>query len=256
MIDPLFYINDERFIAFTSTRSGGVSHPPFDSLNLAFHTGDDPELVKHNRQLLFSYVGLNPDHIVYTNQSHSDVIKEVTKEDLGKGNQSFTDGIPADALYTKDSSIPLAIFHADCVPVVLIHKYKPLVCVIHAGTTGTLHKITFKSIQHLVKVEHIDPKDFFVYVGPSLDFAHHPIDVKRVDEIVSIDQNYAQAIKLISGQFYLDVPLLNYIQLIDAGIDIEKIHMSQLDTFTAPADYFSYDREKTTGRHITVVAIK
>jgi YfiH family protein len=256
MLEPIIFINSSRVLALTTTRTGGVSLPPFDSLNFAYQTSDNFNHVKDNRDLFFRSLSINPNDVTYTYQSHSDVIAKVTYANKGKGVSSFEDGIVADALYTLESKTPLAVFHADCVPVFIYHRLLPLVGVIHAGTEGTLKKITLKSLITIIQNEKLNPNDLFVQFGPSLDFAHHPISIQEVDRLVALDANYAQAIKVISGTFYLDIPLLNYMQTIDAGIPIDNIQVSLLDTYSNPQTFFSYQREKVTGRHISLILLK
>jgi YfiH family protein len=256
MTEPLIFNISPRILALTTTRKGGVSLPPFDSLNFAYQTSDQSIHVQQNRDLFFRSLSINPHDVIYTYQSHSDVLVKVTHLDKGKGSASFEDGVAADALYTTESNVPLAIFHADCVPVFVSHRLLPLVGIIHAGTEGTLKKITYKSLVKIMKDERVDPKDLLLQFGPSLDFAHHPLSIGEVDRILALDAHYAQAIKMISGIFYLDVPLLNYMQAIDAGIPLANIQVSLLDTFSNPQTFFSYQREKITGRHLSFILLK
>jgi copper oxidase (laccase) domain-containing protein len=80
--------------------------------------------------------------------------------------------------------------------------------------------------------------------------------LEEVDKILSMNNNFSQVIKLISGIFYLDIPLLNYMQLIDAGIPLEQIHVSNIDTYSDPQRFFSYQREAITGRHVSLIMLQ
>lgn len=256
MLNSLFYINSPSLISVTSTRSGGVSRPPYDSLNLAFQTGDHPNLVQSNREIFYHSLSINPIEVIHTYQSHSTTLVKVSTKDLGKGNQSFESGVKGDALYTTDKNVPLAVFHADCSPVILYTKNHQLACVIHAGKEGSLEKITLNAIKTIMETEKIDPSSLIAHIGPSLEFSHHPISLEEVDRILAIDKTYSQIIKLISGTFFLDIPLLNYMHLIDAGISIDNIHVSSIDTYSDPNCYFSYQREAKTGRHVSLIMLK
>jgi YfiH family protein len=248
--------NDSRVMSGTTTRIGGVSLPPFHALNLAYHTGDTYQTVKENRQRFANIVNVNESKMVFTYQSHSTILQRVNQTDAGRGIASFESGIPADALYTEEKNLLLGVFHADCVPVFLMHRYQPLIAIIHAGTPGSLKKITYQSIRQLIKETGINPHDLLAYLGPSLDFAHHPISEERVKEILMMDQSYQSILKKIGGQTYLDIPLLNYMQLIDAGLNREQISMTHLDTFSNPNLFFSYDRDKKTGRHVSFIYLR
>lgn len=251
-----YAVNDQRLLAGTTKRRGGTSKPPFDSLNMAFHTGDVMESVQTNRQLFSKMVQINQNKMIFTNQSHSTVLKKVTSKDAGKGSYAYEEGVVADALYTTESNVLLGIFHADCVPVFIYHPSLPLIAIIHAGTIGSLKSITKLVIDQLVKETNIHPNELIAHLGPSLDFAHHPIsDVKKM-ELLTFNPNHGAIIKKIGGTFYLDIPLLNYVQLVDAGLKPNHIHVSNLDTFSNPSDYFSYDRDQKTGRHVSFVYLK
>ena len=170
-----YAVNDQRLLAGTTKRQGGTSKPPFDSLNMAFHTGDDTASVHTNRQMFSKKVQVDLHNMIFTNQTHSTVLKKVTSIDAGKGSYDYEDGIAADALYTTESNLLLGIFHADCVPVFIYHPILPLVAVIHAGTIGSLKGVTQLVIDQLVKETNIQPNELIAHLGPSLDFAHHPI---------------------------------------------------------------------------------
>jgi YfiH family protein len=247
---------DKQVCAMTTTRMGGVSLTPFNQLNLAYHSKDLSENVKANRLHLLSKLGLKSHQWVLTYQSHSDQLQKVELKDAGKGHLSFESGIQADALYTYEKNLAIGVFHADCVPVFLYNPKQSWVAIIHAGTEGTLKKITLKSIKQLIDHEHTQPKDIFAYLGPALDFAHHPITEQRKNEIIAMDQDYAKAIKLIAGNYFLDVPLLNVMQLRTMGVPFNQIENSNIDTFSNPEQYFSYLRDNETGRHISLIYLR
>jgi YfiH family protein len=248
--------NDARLVAGTTTRHGGTSIPPFDALNMAFHTGDDIESVHKNRQLFSKTIKVDIGKMIFSNQSHSTVLKKVTSKDAGKGVYAYEDGVAADALYTTESNLLIGVFHADCVPVFIFHPTLPLIAIIHAGTIGSLKGITNLAINQLVKETNIHPEELIAHFGPSLDFAHHPISEPRSVELLKSNPDYGAIIKKIGGTSYLDIPLLNYIQLVDAGLTPSNIHVSNLDTYSNPNDYFSFDRDQKTGRHISFIYLR
>lgn len=247
---------EKNICAITTTRLGGISQPPFNDFNLAYHAKDSANHVEFNRKHLLSLIGLNSHQLVLTYQSHSDQLQKVSILDGGKGFTHFESGIPADALYTYEKNLALGVFHADCVPVFLYNPKQSWVAIIHAGTEGTLKKITLKCIQQLISNEQADPHDIYAYLGPALDFAHHPISEQRKNEIIALDSTFAFGIKSIAGQYFLDVPLLNMIQLRAMGIPFQQIENSNIDTYSNPELYFSYLREKETGRHISLIYLR
>lgn len=111
--------------AVFTTRSGGVSRPPYDSMNLGTHVGDAPACVAANRQLLQRATGARP---VFLNQVHGcDVVTL-------QGNE--VDGLPADACVTAQRQLACAVMVADCLPVLLTTERGGVVAAVHAGWRG------------------------------------------------------------------------------------------------------------------------
>ena len=140
-------------IAGTSTRLGGVSKNNYRSLNLSYEVGDDPLLVKKNRELFFSALDIEVDQIIFTKQHHSTIIAKVDLRDGGRGASEFADGINGDALYTYEKNLYLAIYHADCVPILFYAPKYGLIGIIHAGDEGTLNGVSEKVIREVIEKE-------------------------------------------------------------------------------------------------------
>ena len=120
--------------AFT-TRRGGVSKGHRESLNLALHRGDEPENVAENYRILGKALGFSPENLVLAHQTHSDTVRAVTKADCaGPDHHAY----PAcDALITNDPGVALAVFTADCTPILLYDPVTGAVGAVHAGWRGT-----------------------------------------------------------------------------------------------------------------------
>ena len=123
----LFYSCDEMeqvgFAHGFSTRVGGVSPAPWDSLNLGAGRGDEPERVSENFRRFCHAIGADPDTLVKNHQIHSDVVRQVGWGDQvsfpGEGGQ-----MEADGLITGEKGLSLCIFTADCIPVLLCDPVK------------------------------------------------------------------------------------------------------------------------------------
>ena len=111
--------------AWMSTREGGVSAPPFDSLNLGDHVGDDPASVQANRQRLAQVLGVRP---VFLQQVHGTEVVELLAD--------TPDGTRADACYTTGRGLACTIMVADCLPVLLWDRAGQWVAAAHAGWRG------------------------------------------------------------------------------------------------------------------------
>lgn len=241
-------------VAFTSDRNGGFSKAPYNSFNQAYQVGDDKESVILNRTRLCADHHLTLDRLITAYQQHTDIIMKVDSSMLGKGQDSFESGVgPCDALYTFESGLALGVFHADCVPVFFASPKHHLVGIIHAGKTGTLKKVVYKSLTYIIKEEHIDPNDIYVHLGPALTFSHCSLDMTPEEFIQIYGEDFLKGMKSTSGVHFLDVPLLNVIQARDAGIPSINISVYEGCTFESEALFFSYKRDKTTGRHLSVI---
>ncbi len=125
-----------------STRRGGVSEGPFDSLNLGRATADEPERVEENRRRLCAEVGADPDAVAMNYQHHS---PDVVKARPGERGQR------ADGLWTDDRGLPVLALAADCLPIALARAngLKPALAVLHAGWRGLLGGIAASGVQAL-----------------------------------------------------------------------------------------------------------
>ena len=242
--------------AFTTTRQNGVSKQPFDSFNQAYYVGDNFEDVKHNREQIYKDFRIRSRHLITTHQNHSTVIVKVTAKDLGAGETSFESGITGDALYTYDKNLAIGIFHADCVPVFIYAKKAGLIAIIHAGQAGTLKGVTEKSIRHLIEKEGVSADDIHACLGPSLSFSHNIVDADMKAKVIALGEDYTHGLKETNGDTFLDIPLINFIQLRKAGVPSLNITMSEYCTYENNELFFSTKRNPLTGRHLSIIKFR
>ena len=121
-----------------STRLGGVSAPPYDSLNLGLATGDDAGAVLHNRRVFAASAGLSGRDLVVPGQVHGVVVVEVGEAERGRGALGGAGVIAGtDGLFTRQPGLPLFLTFADCVPVVLVAgRPARALALVHAGWRG------------------------------------------------------------------------------------------------------------------------
>ena len=117
------------YAAAFSTRVGGVSEAPFDTLNLGRLTGDDPERVAANRRLLSAEAGADTELLRYGRQVHGALVRRATGQ-----------GEPGDGVWSDTPGEPLLVFTADCVPVALVRAggVRPAIAALHVGWRGLL----------------------------------------------------------------------------------------------------------------------
>jgi purine-nucleoside/S-methyl-5'-thioadenosine phosphorylase / adenosine deaminase len=125
-----------------STRAGGVSEGPYDSLNLGRMTGDDVERVDENRRRLCAEVGATPDRLALNRQIHSTLVHRA---------ESGARGEPGDGLWTEEPDLPVLAMSADCLPIALARAGdgRPGVAVLHAGWRGLLAGIVAEGVRVL-----------------------------------------------------------------------------------------------------------
>ncbi len=121
-----------------TTRHGGVSAAPFDTLNLGLHVGDDPEHVVTNRRRAAAAFGVTLEDLVFGRQVHGAGTTLVGPHERGRGTRADDDALPsADVLVTVTPGITLAIMVADCVPLALVDPEARVLAAVHAGWRGT-----------------------------------------------------------------------------------------------------------------------
>jgi len=125
--------------AVVTTRHGGVSSGPYESLNLALHVGDQVEAVLENRRRAAALVSAEVDQLVVAEQVHGAAVALVGAADAGRGAKAATDAVAgADALVTADPGPVLAVLVADCAPVILLDPAARVLGCVHAGWRGTV----------------------------------------------------------------------------------------------------------------------
>jgi len=234
-------------VAF-SERSGGVSDPPYDSLNLAAHVSDKPQDVDVNRSRLLEALGIGwaREHLITAEQVHGDRITVVGPRDAGAG--AFARGKPqvpaTDALVTSATGLPLLMLYADCVPVVLVAPSPhPAVCVVHAGWRGVLSGLPGSAALELARYAECDESELLAYVGPHIGRCCYEVG----EEILSHFCNIFDTIGAVDGRLDLDAAVRE--SLILAGVARMRIAAVESCTRDHTDRFFSYRAAPVTGRH-------
>lgn len=223
-----------------TTRDGGVSEAPFDTLNLGDHVGDNPAHVSENRKRL--QLALPDQPICWLRQVH--------------GNRTVladhTDCCEADAHWTAQRDTPLAILTADCLPVVIAAKDASCVGIAHAGWRGLSNGI----LESLLTTLPLAPAQLFAWLGPAISVNAYEVgdDVRQCLLKTQGERalHYFHPSVRTTGHWMADLPGLATFILHRAGID--TITASRSCTVAEPKDFFSYRRDgPATGRMATVV---
>ncbi len=232
--------------AFFSCRLGGVSRPPYDSLNLGFHVGDDPGQVHRNRQLLGRALGQKASRVTSPRQRHSaDVVLLEKEMDIGSGSRMSAANPfdPCDAMVTRLKSAPLLLQFADCVPVVLCAEAErgPVVAVAHAGRRSLVGGVVTNTVKAMAGTG-ADPSSVTAALGPAVKPCCYRVDAGTAAEFRCRFGDAAVA----DGS--LDLKYGVVADLTRAGVEAGRIH--DLDICTCcDGDFFSYRRDgPATGR--------
>ena len=151
-----------------STRKGGVSPAPWDSLNLDSRRGDSIDNVQENFRLLCDALEMNVQRAVLSKQVHRDDVRVVTAADAGKGLWVPQDYDSADALITNVPELPLFVFSADCGVILLHDPVHHAIGAVHAGWRGTVMGIVGKAVQAMQAAYGTDPANLIAAIGPSI----------------------------------------------------------------------------------------
>ena len=151
-----------------STRTGGVSPAPWDSLNLGVGRGDDMDRVRENYRRLCAVLGTDEHRAVLSKQVHEDNVRHVTAEDCGKGLFRERDYTSVDAMITDTPDIPLVVFSADCGIILLYDPVRRAVGAAHAGWRGAAAGIVYKTVRRMQETFGTDPRDLRAAIGAAI----------------------------------------------------------------------------------------
>jgi polyphenol oxidase len=222
--------------AATTLRTGGLSLGNYASLNLATHVGDTSSLVSQNRRIVKTMLSL-PSEPVWLNQIHSNRVVKASV--LSTPPQ-------ADASFTDQPDVVCAIMTADCLPLLACSADGTEIAAIHAGWRGLLDGIIDNSINAL------HDRDVLVWLGPAIGTERFEVGGEVRSAFVSKSNEYAPAFKQHGQDKWLaDIYQLARINL--AMLDIDKVYGGGMCTVTDQERFFSYRRDKDTGRMATLI---
>jgi len=223
-----------------STRQGGVSEPPWDTLDLGLSCGDRPESVLENRRRLLESQGLHPADLATAGQVHGSSIRFVTRP----GHE------PAcDALLTVTPGVALAVATADCMG--LQYVAPGAAAVAHAGWRGAAAGLPATTLHAVRAAAGVPARALRVALGPCIRACCYEVghDVAR--------RFPASTVSTVAGRLHLDLPGVARIQLLDAGLPAEAFEDTGACTACEPDRYYSHRRDGSpTGRLWGLVALR
>jgi YfiH family protein len=243
--------------AFVSTRHGGVSVPPYDTLNLGFHVGDDSVAVLENRRRLAAAIGLQLGDFVVTEQVHKGTVMQVGPAERGRGAAELESAVSAtDALISDSPEVVLAVMLADCVPVVVVDPEAPAIGVAHAGWGGTVHHIARNTVAAMADAFGSDPAGMVAAIGPSIGPGSYEVGPEVAERARAEYLDTAAVVEGEGGALYFDLWRSNHADLTAAGLDADRIEVAAIDTFRGDDIFFSDRRQRPTGRFMTLARLR
>lgn len=266
--------------AYTTTREGGVSQPPFASFNLGEHVGDDPMAVQRNRGLLRQQLQLPgeplwleqvhgtrvvcADHANYAD--HVDHVDHVDRLRHANDNSRSSDNaekaltkdpqrisnpldlVVADAAYTHQPNVVCAVLTADCLPVLLCARRGNSVAAVHAGWRGLVAGV----IEHTVQALQIPGSELLAWLGPAIGPTMFEVGEEVQAQFVAVDDQAQAAFTATTNNRWLaDIYLLARQRLQRCGVT--AIYGGDYCTYSQQQTFFSYRRDRQTGRMASVI---
>ena len=246
-----------------STRIGGISPPPFDSLNLgnpAPSTGiqDSAENIQHNFARLFSGLGMADAPMASVHQVHGCAVALLRAEDEGEYSESaaaeiqdrFRGQTQADAIVSDVSSAVLAIRIADCAPILLASDDGRIVSAIHAGWRGVVSGVVARSIAEINTLG-IQAEKIIAAIGPAISMKYFEVGAEVAQAFVSAGLGAAVE---TAGYSKPHIDLAGAIKLQLRQCGITHIDGGNLCTYANAADFYSHRRDHgLTGRMVAII---
>ena len=235
------------FVHGCSCRKNGESDVVAGTLNLALHVGDAVEKVLRNRKAFAEALGVNAERFTTCQQVHGSKVVRVTEELIGSGAQDFANTIAdTDALITNIPDVPLLLFYADCVPVLLADVETGAVGLAHAGWRGTVANIGAKTLAAMVEAFGSKPENLLAAIGPSIGACCYEVDDFVRDQASGYEDFFAPK---GGGKYQLDLWGMNAKQLLEAGVLAENVVVAGVCTNDNVDLFCSYRAEQgRTGR--------
>jgi len=241
-----------------STRQGGVSQPPFHTLNLGTGVPDDPAAIRENRRRFFGALGLDFSRVVRVWQVHGDEVLVVDGALARRENFPrllLDEHYRYDAMVTDREGLALVITTADCLPIFIADPVQRAVVAVHAGWRSTLKGIAAKGLAALVHAYGSRPADCVAAIGPGILGCCFEVDEPVMGPLraaVSDWETFARPAR--PGHWLLDLSSLNARFLAEGGLPPGAIHQTGLCTACRTDLFYSYRAEKpVTGRMMSAL---
>lgn len=248
--------HNTSLVAGFTTKNGGVSHSPFNTLNLGMHVNDCHQDVLSNRLQLSNKLDFPLKQWVAAEQVHDTHIHIVGNDDKGKGAETYETSIKdVDGLITQKTEILCTAFFADCVPLYFYDPVTSFIGIAHAGWKGTTNKIGAHMVERLQNLG-VNPVNLLVVIGPSISQKRYEVDEKVIKQIDVHDREDV-VIKVDTNKYLLDLKLLNKKILLEKGLKESNITTTNYCTYEEHDLFYSHRRDQgKTGRMLGYIGFR
>jgi YfiH family protein len=238
-----------------STRIGGVSAAPFDSLNLGNPNGcaiQDVDLhIQENYTRFAAAAGIGSRPVLRVHQVHGPAVARV-----GIG-RDFDFAQKADAIVTADPSRAVSVRIADCVPILISTPGATAVAAVHAGWRGIVSNVLAAAVLALVEIDpaHNPAASLVAAIGPCIGPTCFEVGPEVLEEFLGVFGSDAPIVRRSDGKGYVDLPAAARRQLLGCGVSADRIDATDRCTYTDREHFFSHRRDNgITGRMAAVIA--
>jgi YfiH family protein len=258
---PFHQVDNLRIFSFESfpetitqgvfTRQGGVSPPPWDSLNVGGSIGDDIVHVRENRIRSFKALERPPESIFDVWQVHS--ARAVFAEAPRPLDSPYQQ---ADIILTDNPRVTLFMRFADCTPVFLYDSRKRVIGLVHSGWLGTVRGAAQVAVQSMQDRFGSNPRDILAAIGPSIGPDHYEIGTDVIGQVQAAFGKQADGL-LESHGHKVHFNLWNANQMLLERAGVERIEQSGVCTACNLGDWYSHRGEKgKTGRFGALLSLQ
>jgi len=237
---PGIFPADEALSGFT-TRRGGVSEPPFDSLNLGYGTPDDRSAVEENHGIVFRYLGVEPENAVFMEQVHGGRVAVVETGGTVPG---------ADGIVTVTRGLLLGVKCADCIPLLLYDPAGKAAGAVHCGWRSIVSGAAGNAVRLMKDIAGSDPGNILAAVGPSAG----PCCYEIGSDVAS--RFHGDSVEARGGKLYGDLRSELKRRLVGHGLREENIELFPDCTVCDESLYYSHRRDGTmSGRMLGYIML-
>lgn len=243
---------------FVTTRRGGVSSGPYESLNLGLHVGDAEADVLENRRRAAVALGAELSDLVFCEQAHGREVRVVTAADRGRGTLAREDAIQAtDALVTTEPGIGLVVMVADCVPIVLYDPGAHILACVHAGWRGTVARVSEAAIQAMATLGS-HPEDVIAALGPAIAPDRYQVgdEVKEAAEQALGKRSLDVLRRDGQGKWLFNLWTANRLILEESGVRPRNIKVARVPTGSGTGLFFSDRETRPCGRFAAIARLR